>query len=60
MIQTGANRLGKAKFRADKLSRALRHLKGVEKRAILLDILATTLPAGYAEAVARDLPWGRE
>ncbi|MGC1759655.1 MAG: hypothetical protein WA742_09880 [Candidatus Cybelea sp.] len=56
-VPEGQYRLVRAKSRADKLSRALRHLKGVEKRAILLDVLATTLPAGYAEVIARDLPW---
>jgi hypothetical protein len=56
-IPAGSYRLVKAKSQADKLSRSLRRLKAVEKRVIILDVIATTLPAGYAEAIARDLPW---
>ncbi|MGA9274200.1 MAG: hypothetical protein WBE30_02065 [Candidatus Cybelea sp.] len=57
-IPAGQYRLVKAKSQADKLSRALRHLNGTEKRAIILDVLATALPAGYAESIALQLPGG--
>jgi hypothetical protein len=57
-IPSGQYRLIRAKSKADSFSRALRHLSGTEKRAIILDLLETAMPAGYAEALAQQMPWG--